>query len=331
MQHPTCQAEDYIQFLLSSPLKATCTEASVCSPQGVSHDAFTRLLARVSQDPESLWREAKGMVRLDRGCLVIDDSVEDKPYALNTALVHWQWSGKHHKSVPGVGLETLLWTDGKSIIPCDIRLYDAPNDGISKNEHFQNLLQTAKDRGFHPEYVLFDSWYGASLENLKFIARQDWLFLTRLKPNRQVNPTGQKGGNVAVEALENIPEFGQIVHLKGFGMVRLFRVVYQKEAQYWCTNDLNMSEIQRQILAEKAWNIEVYHRGLKNVCHIEHFQCQAEEKVRGHILLSIRAFLRFEYSRIQHFISWYENKLAFVREAVRDYLQDPTLLIPATA
>jgi hypothetical protein len=261
---------------------------------------------------------------------VIDDSVEDKPYALNTALVYWQWSGKHHDVVAGVGLQTLLWTDGKSMIPCDIRLYDAPNDGLSKNDHFQDMLKTAEERGFQPEYVLFDSWY-AGLENLKAISRSGWLFLTRLKCNRQVNPTGQSRGNVRIDTLDNIPEAGQVVHLRGFGMVRVFRVVRERDIQYWCTNDLKMTEVRRQILGEKAWNIEVYHRGLKNACHTEHFQCQTEDKVRGHILLSVRAFLRLEYCRIQHFISWYESKLAVIRDAVRAYLQSPTLSLPATA
>ena len=330
MNPPTCTAEDYIQFLLASPNRASCTEASASSPKGISHGAFTRLLARAAQDPESLWREAKGMVRLDRGCLVIDDSVEDKPYALNTALVYWQWSGKHHDVVQGVGLETLLWTDGQGMIPCDIRFYNAPEDGLTKNDHFQNMLQVAQERGFHPEYILFDTWY-AGLENLKFISRHDWFFLTRVKCNRQVNPTGKAGGNVSIETLEDIPEFGQIVHLKGFGMVRIFRIVEDHDTQYWCTNDLEMSEIQRQILADKAWNIEVYHRGLKSACHTEHFQCQSEDKVRGHILLSVRAFLRLEYCRIKHFVSWYESKLAIIRDAVRAYLQVPTLILPSTA
>lgn len=330
MNPPTCTAEDYIQFLLASPNRATCTEASASSPNGVSHDAFNRLLARVAHDPESLWREAKGMVRLDRGCLVLDDSVEDKPYAQNTALVYWQWSGKHHGVVQGVGLQTLLWTDGKSMVPCDTRLYNAPQDGLNKNIHFRDLLKTAKERGFQPEYVLFDSWYG-SLENLKAIACLDWLFLTRLKCNRQVNATGKQGGNVAIETLEEIPEGGQAVHLRGFGMVRAFRVLREREVQYWCTNDLKMTEVQRQVLAGKAWNIEVYHRGLKNACHAEHFQCQTEEKIRGHLLLSVRAFLRLEYCRIQHFTSWYESKMAVIRGAVRDYLRSPTLILPATA
>ena len=48
--------------------------------------------------------------------------------------------------------------------------------GKTKNEHFQDMLKTAKERGFEPKYVLMDSWY-SSLENLKLIASFGWFFL----------------------------------------------------------------------------------------------------------------------------------------------------------
>jgi len=74
---------------------------------------------------------------------------------------------------------TLLWTAGQALIPlvyrrqsvpkgivlCDFRVYDKPQGGKTKNEHFQQMLQQAKARGFAPEYALMDSWY-AGLENL---------------------------------------------------------------------------------------------------------------------------------------------------------------------
>jgi hypothetical protein len=59
-------------------------------------------------------------------------------------------------------------TDGYRYIPCDYRLYDKPADGSTKNDHFRQMLFQAKERGFSPECVLFDSWYG-SLDNLKTI------------------------------------------------------------------------------------------------------------------------------------------------------------------
>ena len=42
---------------------------------------------------------------------------------------------------------------------------------------------SAHKRGFRPECVVFDSWYG-SLENLKLIRGVGWTWLTRLKANR---------------------------------------------------------------------------------------------------------------------------------------------------
>ena len=33
------------------------------------------------------------------------------------------WSGKHRKTVRGINLITLLWTDDDRKIPCDYRLY----------------------------------------------------------------------------------------------------------------------------------------------------------------------------------------------------------------
>ena len=81
---------------------------------------------------------------------------------------------------------TLLWTDGDRNLPCDYRIYDRPNDAKTKNDHFGDMLQVAKERGFNPECVLFDGWY-SSLENLKLIRKLGWSWLTRLKSNRHVN------------------------------------------------------------------------------------------------------------------------------------------------
>ncbi len=68
----------------------------------------------------------------------------------------------------------------------------------------------AKKRNFQPSFVLFDSWY-ASLGNLKRIRDYGWLWLTRLKSNRLVNPDGE--GNIPISQAE-IPPDGRVVHLR---------------------------------------------------------------------------------------------------------------------
>src|SRR5215475_2859558 len=107
----------------------------------------------------------------------------------------------------------------RKLIPCDFRVYDKPTDGATKNDHFRQILRTARMRGFHPAYVLFDGWY-ASLENLKLIHSFRWHFFTRLKANRLVNPDGE--GNVPISEVL-IPPNGRRVHVRGFGFIKTFR------------------------------------------------------------------------------------------------------------
>jgi len=53
----------------------------------------------------------------------------------------------------------------------DFRIYNIDEDDKTKNDHFRNMIDKAEERGFNPEFVLFDTWY-ASVKNLKAIGRR---------------------------------------------------------------------------------------------------------------------------------------------------------------
>jgi len=331
MNPPKCDDFDYIHFLIAAQKTFTCTEAARCQPKGKdapAHDAFTRLLQRQPLDTEALWQEAERFVDKRRGFLVLDDTTLEKPYAQKMELVTYHWSGKHQKVVKGIALLTLLWTDGKALIPCDFRVYDKPLSGQTKNDHFRAMLKAAKERGLEPEYVLMDSWY-AGLENLKLIASWGWFFLTRLKSNRMVNPDGK--GNGPIRCVD-IPPEGRVVHLRGFGFVKVFKTVSKNgDAEYWATNDLQMSEERRASLERAGWGIEVYHRALKQCCGAERTQVRKAIALIKHLLLSLRAFLRLEVYRLRTGVSWYEAKAAIIRDAIRAYLAHPAYELIPTA
>jgi putative transposase len=325
---------DYIDYLIAAQRNFTCTEAARSQPlkpdpsDMPAHDSFNRLLERSFEDRDALWREARPLVSLNRGMLVVDDTTLDKPYSEKNDLVTYHWSGKHHDVVLGINLVTTLWTDGDRLIPCDFRVYDKPMGekgpfgGKDKNEHFRDMLATAKARGFSPRCVSFDSWYTA-LENLKLVRNLGWHWFARMKGNRQVDP-GRKG-NVSLETLE-IPPGGRVVHLRGYGMVRVFRVVSKNgDVEHYATDDLGMKEKEREDLSDSAWGIEVYHRGIKQCCGVERSQVRVAVKQLAHITLSLRAFLRLELERLRHGVSWYESKISVVRGAISAYLPSPTL------
>jgi putative transposase len=329
MRTAKCRDTDYIDFLVATPRTCSCTEAARVqpdAPDAPAHDAFTRLLHRLEPDPEALWAEAEPTVQMSRGVLVIDDSTLDKPHARQIELVTRHWSGKHHDVVRGINLITLLWTDGDRKIPVDYRIYSKA-DGLTKNDHFWDMMLIAKGRGFAPEAVLFDGWY-ASLENLKQIRDHGWHWITRLKANRQVTPEDRVARSLDEVA---IGAAGVVVHLRGYGLIRVFRTDGPDGvAGYWASSDLGLEAGMRQSYAELSFAIENYHRELKQDCGVERCRARSGRAQRNHIGMALRAFLRLEWHFFTTGISGFEAKHRLIREAVQSYLKKPSICLPRT-
>ncbi len=158
---------------------------------------------------------------------------------------------------------------------------------------------------------------------------QGWLWLTQLKSNRLVNTDGT--GNRAISEWL-IPPHGLITHLKGYGWIKVFKTVAKNgDFEYWATNNLEMTIEQCAFYALDAWQIEVYHQGLKQNTGIERGQFRLAVSQSNHIALAIRAFLRLEIYRLKTGVSWFGAKQTIIRDAIRSYLAVPLYILPATA
>ena len=152
-----------------------------------------------------------------------------------------------------------------------------------------------------------------------------WRWLTRLKVNRRVNLDRQGSKAVGETTIE---AGGTVVHLQGYGLIRVFRIVSKNgDTEHWATDDLEMDDLTRLGLAERTWAIENYHRGLKQCCGVERCQARAGRAQRNHIEMSIRAFLRLERHFYNTGISWYEAKAKIIRGAIRAYLLKPLYVL----
>jgi len=331
MNPPKCDELDYINFLVAAQRVFSSVEASKTHPDDEDppeHDAYTRLLQRLPPDSEALWQEVEPLVKCKSGVLVVDDSTLDKPYASKMALVTQHWSGKHGRVVKGINLISLVWSEAGSRLPCDFRIYNKAQDGLSKNDHFQHMIRAAKQRGFMPELVAFDSWY-SGLDNLKLLRKYGWHWLTQLKSNRQVSI--DRTGNRPIRSIL-IPPHGCMVHLRGYGWVKVFRTVGNNgDAEHWATSMLDMTLEQAAFHALDAWQVEVYHRGLKQFTGIERAQFRLEVSQRNHIGLAIRAFVRLEAYRMHTGISWFDAKASIIRAAIKSYLAHPEFVLCSTA
>ncbi len=125
------------------------------------------------------------------------------------------------------------------------------------------------------------------------------------KHNRLVS---QKNKNTPISDVP-IPKEGKIVCLKEYGTIKVFQTDSKNGAvEYWATNDLSLEESKITKLVKDGWQIEEYHRGIKQCCGIEKSHVRKARSVISHIFMSVRDFLRLEAYRIRTGISWYEAK-----------------------
>ena len=121
-----------------------------------------------------------------------------------------------------------------------------------------------------------------------------------------------------------IAKEGTTVHLEGYGLVKVFLIVTKDgDKEYWVTNNLEMTELERLEWSEASWKIEEYHRGLKQFTNVERCHARAERAQRNHIGLSLRAFLRLEQYCFNTGHSWFTAEADIARDAVRAYLEKP--------
>jgi len=262
----------------------------------MSHDSVNRFLYREAYSPLDLFEEVRGTLNLKGGTLSVDDTVLDKPYSQYMELVGYFWSGKHHRSVKGINLITLYYTDihGQHQ-PVNFRVYDKC-DGKTKNDYFQDMLKEVLSWGLEPAFVTGDSWYSC-VANLKLIKNDQLGLLFALESNRLVSV--EKGLWVQVQQLA-IPEEGLVVWLKEFGWVKLFRTRLKDQLRHYIVylpnderlNAFGATEFSK--LHDQHWMIEQYHRAIKQVCHIEHFQVRGKVAIKNHLFAAICGYVQLQ-------------------------------------
>lgn len=309
----------YCQFLLASQNNFTGTQYSELT--NTSHDGVTRWLQNTKLTPNLLFSHVKPLIQKG-GVLIVDDSLIAKPFSRskNSQLLSYQYSGAHHKIMRGIGLVNLVWMNpAGSVIPVDYRIFSKKTDGLTKHQHLRDMVTLALHRGLSPKAVVFDSWY-ASVKNLKFLERNKLIWVTTLRGNRIVD---------FGEHLEekNIPVSGLVVHLKAYGFIKVFKTFSQAkgEVEYIATNNLDSISSDVISVAARRWKIEEYHRGLKQTTGIERCQARDPRSQRTHIFCAIYAFVALEVKRIRNGISWYASKKEIIQDAMRYYLEKPSI------
>ncbi|MEM1312560.1 MAG: transposase [Patescibacteria group bacterium] len=318
-----CSINLYTAFLLSCPTRVACTKLSNVYG-GISHDSVNRFLEKSKFVPKQLFLEAKKLLKLNLvgGYISVDDTIIDKHHCKieDNDLVQKHYSGKHKKVVKGVCLITLFYTDlnGKKT-PINYRVF-VKDKTASKNELIRDMLKEALSWNIKPAYVTSDSFY-ATKENLFWFKSKGFGIcvgctsksLIIQKPKRVSGETFNSDYCTQQLSKTDIPREGKLLLHTTFGLVSMFRVNLKrsKDVKYYMVKEPGKGSDQEQNLVSIKnfkrlrsihWNIELYHKILKNNCSIESFMVRTKSSVTTHIHCALRAFILLQLNKLKKVI-----------------------------
>ena len=314
--------ELYSDYLLYSTRQTTATGLSDILDGEVSHDKITRFLSLEDLDEKYLWKKAKKLVRAyedESACLIFDDTVIEKPYMDEDAIICWHFDSKEGKAVKGINLLTAFYNSEKSDqilrVPIGYRViakteeYTDEKSGeqkrrspITKNEMMQEMIKRQIQNQVKFRYILADSWF-SSAETMKFIEKRKKTFIFELKCNRLAAFSEKQRNQGLFERIDEaiVPEEKPVkVWIKDLQFpLLLFKQVFRNKdgstgERFLVSNDLALADDQFITLYKKRWSVEEYHKSLKQNASIGKSPAHTERTQSNHIFSSIYAYVKLE-------------------------------------
>lgn len=132
----------YTDYLISQQHLASATGLSLLLDGQISHDKITRFLNRNHFGSKELWQYVKSEVHQHQeeqgGVLIIDDTIEEKPYTDENEIVCWHFSHIKERHVKGINLLSCLIRYGEIAFPVAFEV-------VCKDLHFCEL-KTRQER-----------------------------------------------------------------------------------------------------------------------------------------------------------------------------------------
>jgi hypothetical protein len=233
--------------------------------------------------------------------------------------------------VRGIGVVNLVHSDGNDYYPIDYRIYENSVDGKTKNDHFREMLINAVSaKQLRAKRVLFDNWYG-SWQNLKLVNSLQLFFYTTLKSNRLVS-LSKETGYVHLDSIEWTQqqlEHGILVKLKKVPFkVKLFKLVATNGSIDWLiTNELdeNLTTQVAKANNDVRWQIEEFHRDIKQLTGSQKCQCRKARSQRNHLACCYQAWLSLKVKATELKISLYQLRKNLFSDYLRAELLAPTI------
>jgi hypothetical protein len=317
-------ADLYSDYLLASFGATTATGLSQLLEGEVSHDQVTRYLAGQKKTAADLWLTVKPFVRQvqsEQGVLIIDDSIEEKPYTDENDLVCWHYDHSKDRLLKGINFLTALYTSHGVSLPVGFHLVaktekyldpktqkEKRRSPVSKNESCRELIKQAGADHIPFRFVVFDVWF-ASAETMVFIKQeQQHDFICPLKTNRKVALSvadKHQGRYTRVDTLDLETNAPRTVYLEGvdFPLVLVKQVFTNEDGSlgilYLVSSDTTLSFDDLTTSYHKRWQVECYHKSLKQNVSLAKSPTQTVTTQTNHFFAALCGFIKLERLKVK--------------------------------
>jgi hypothetical protein len=110
----------YSDYLIASFSQTSATGLSNLVNGEISHDQVTRFLSQDKKTGKDLWLIAKPLVKKiqsEQGVLIIDDSIEEKPYTDENDIICWHYDHSKQQNVKGINFVSCLYQNQSVSLP----------------------------------------------------------------------------------------------------------------------------------------------------------------------------------------------------------------------
>ena len=346
-------ADLYSDYLLASFGATTATGLSQLLEGEISHDQVTRYLAGTQKTATDLWRTVKPFVRevqSGAGVLIIDDSIEEKPYTDENDLVCWHYDHSKDRLLKGINFLTALYSSQGVSLPVGFHLIaktekyldpktqkEKRRSPVSKNESCRELIKQAGTNLIPFRFVVFEVWF-ASAETMVFIKQdQQHDFICPLKTNRKVALSvadKHQGRYRRVDTLGLEANAPRIVYLDGvdFPLLLVKQVFTNEDGSlgilYLVSSDTTVSFDDLTTTYHTRWQVECYHKSLKQNVSLARSPTQTVTTQTNHFFAVLCGFIKLERLKVKTKLNHFTLKAKLYLNALHSAFSTLRQLMP---
>jgi len=348
----------YSDYLICSFGLTTATGLSALLDGALSHDKITRFLSGSDFTSADLWHLVKPLVRQiqqEEAVLIVDDSIEEKPYTDESELICWHWDHCLGRSVKGVNFLTCLYKTHEVALPVAFQLIRKSAWATdkktgkpkrvcpkTKNDYFRELVTQCQKNQLPFRYVLADSWFSAA-ENMVYLKHElEQEFIFPLKDNRKValsQDAKLAGRYQSVSSLELEENLTQEIWLEGvdFPLLLCKQVFTNKDGSqgvlYLVSSDTTLCAQDIKTIYQKRWKVEEYHKSVKSNASFAKSPTKTIRTQSNHIFACLWAYVKLESLRLKTKMNHFAMKGRLYQAALASAYRELQVLkgIEATA